>query len=236
MPQRPVPNYWKERVKEHLADNRKATAKEIIEKLETEAEVLRTNESCHFVELSRQCPSTRSIARIKQEEWQQLTEKEKAEYGQFRFPESMEAGVIPWEASASCLTLLAMMDKDTNGRVRPTVNIARWFWRLTLATPGLHAGTRYAIAVTLATHRGAGQPLPEGLEMWLAYSPWTKARKEDYENAVRREQNPVARYIPREMIRPGAGPDSWMALSAMVTGTARMNENREEGERGNKKG
>ena len=51
----------------------------------------------------------------------------------FRFPESMENGWIPWEATRDCLDLLRWCLDNNHGR--PIIRLAKWYWRVCLADP-----------------------------------------------------------------------------------------------------
>ena len=52
----------------------------------------------------------------------------------------------------------------------PTVNLVVWYWRATLMLPGTSLGLHLRVAITLATHREIGEPIPEGLRKDLAVS------------------------------------------------------------------
>src|SRR2546429_155896 len=59
--------------------------------------------------IKERVPSARTIARV-QDEWRQMSSADKQQVRNstafFRWPESMEAGLLPWEASAALLELL----------------------------------------------------------------------------------------------------------------------------------
>lgn len=76
-------------------------------------------------------PSERTVRRL-YEAWKQRPEEERREAEQCRWPQSMLAGALPWEASAAVLELLRF--RDERGLERPTVRVAQWFYRLRLAT------------------------------------------------------------------------------------------------------
>ncbi len=95
-------------------------------------------------------PSARTVAR-RQAEFRSLTTEEQEEYRLYFFPETHErAGHdLPWESAAACLDLSDHLAKQY-GR-RPTVRLAKWFWRVTMARPGLVTENRYYAAQWLAT-------------------------------------------------------------------------------------
>ena len=55
-------------------------------------------------------PSKRTIGRILQEH-DRLTESEKAFYREFRWPQTMQAGLVPWESTRTALDLLDPRDR-----------------------------------------------------------------------------------------------------------------------------
>jgi hypothetical protein len=99
-------------------------------------------------------PATRTVNKY-HDQYHRLTEPVKAGYKDFGWPESMEAGLLPWEASAAALELLAIrrdIDRFAHYRQaaregpltaldlplgRPSLRLTRWFWRVTQAAPDL---------------------------------------------------------------------------------------------------
>ena len=79
-------------------------------------------------------PSERTIRRIC-DRHNKSSHEERRQYSLFRWPDSMEAAGLPWEASPSALALLRQLHSDREPR--PTVGVVRWFWRVCLATPNL---------------------------------------------------------------------------------------------------
>ena len=192
MPQRPVPTYWKDRVKFLLSESRgRLTTKDVWRRLQTEVVLLEKTKRTDTLGLATKCPSERSISRIRKEEWEGLTDVEKAEHKLFFWPEAMEIGLLPWEASTACLEMLYLCVDAESGRLlrRPSVRQARAYWRLTLAAPDLQAGVRLALAAiwaasdTLDWDRHADKR--RDLEAFLAHAEWrSQARKETYSKAV----------------------------------------------------
>jgi hypothetical protein len=102
------------------------------------------------------------------EGFRDLDEEVRRQFRDVRWPDSLEDGDIPWEASTEVLALLEWTEKH-NLRP-PTVNIAAWYWRSTLMIPGAPLDLRLRVALTLATHREIGEPVPEGLRKALTVS------------------------------------------------------------------
>jgi hypothetical protein len=90
-----------------------------------------------------------------------LTDENRREFSLFRWPESMEYGVLPWDASQAGLELLLYCVEHRLGR--PTNRMARWFWRVLLACPALDRDDAYYCAGILAArefllmHRDYGE-------------------------------------------------------------------------------
>jgi hypothetical protein len=158
-------------------------------------------------------PATRTVNKYR-ELYNHLPEHVKAGYRDFRWPESMEAGLLPWPASAAALELLGIQrTRDMWSQIgrdpgelptsafdlpigRPSVRLARWFWRVTQSAPDLLAFPpevpevpsplplnklpgRYYIAQALAVHEAAGeisQRLLDAVETYFAYAPWRDIR------------------------------------------------------------
>ena len=141
MPQRPIYEYWKNRVKFHLTgcEGHFGNTK-ILHLIEADAKILARSDDPVKVCLAATYPSVRSIARIRINEWQPQSATEKASYGLFHWPESMESWALPWEASTAALELLnALKDTDLQGPEiisgRPSIRLASAFWHITVAIP-----------------------------------------------------------------------------------------------------
>lgn len=120
-------------------------------------------------------PGQRTIERLVKEH-RARPEPEQREYALFRWPDSMEAGALPWEASRAGLDLVRRYEAE--GWRRPTVASVRWYWRVMQAAPGIPADAAQRIAVRFQTNRDLARL---GLkEMWdtsraelaLVYEPW----------------------------------------------------------------
>ena len=135
-------------------------------------------------------PSERTIRRLHQEYKEDLTDEERSQYHQLKWPESMEMGVaiteLPWDASASVLELLAFSQRE--GRRRPTIRQAKWFWRITLAAPDAPLPSREYSSWMLAAHEDRGSVPEEELrkvEWFLAFAPWrSDDNRQSYKGAI----------------------------------------------------
>jgi hypothetical protein len=110
-------------------------------------------------------PALRTVNKYHRE-YPGLSEHIRKGYRHFRWPDAMEAGLLPWESSAAVLELLAWSEE--HGLPRPPVAIARWYWRMVQALPKATLGVRLRVAITVATHQEAGRLLPERYDQTLA--------------------------------------------------------------------
>lgn len=124
-------------------------------------------------------PSLKTVERW-YTEWRHLPPALKLRASLFEWPQAMEAGALPWEASEAALDLLAW--RDAQGIGRPTVRLAGWYWRVKQARPALPIEEAHQLAGSLsawdfarATGRGAIR-LPEGLDLYLA--SWEHGRRD----------------------------------------------------------
>ena len=116
-------------------------------------------------------PSKASIGRI-QHEARGLSKGEQEKYLSFFWPESMENGLLPWEASSP---LLHLLQQDLCLGVRPQIPVCRWYWRLYQIAPDAPHKDLEDSARKLATWEMQG-PIPDeklrGVEGWLAFRGW----------------------------------------------------------------
>jgi hypothetical protein len=117
-------------------------------------------------EVGRSDPPARATTYKYFDLYQAMPEHIREGYRQFVWPDAMENGSLPWEASRVSLDLLDWAEKHS--LTPPTVAITEWFWRATLALPGTPLGLRLRVAVTLATHKEADRPIPADLQKWVA--------------------------------------------------------------------
>lgn len=129
-------------------------------------------------------PSVRKIVDLVNEA-KGLADSKARPYRLFRWPESMESGALPWEASSVCLELLSYYEQHGHGR--PPVRLARWYWYVSqiieedagsassswMVEPPFY---RVMAASRLAALEALGPFAPQdeirALEHWLAYVPW----------------------------------------------------------------
>jgi hypothetical protein len=150
-------------------------------------------------------PSPRTVGRILREDWDRLSESDKAQYRPFRWPESMQSELLdlPWEATPVALEALA--DFYTRTKRRPHNRLVKWLWRVTLAVPDQEYSDRLTVAVRLASCETLGlmDQYSHVWEWFLAYAPWRSENARDaYEKAISMANDPAA---------PWGGP-SWFGL------------------------
>lgn|SRR6185295_12584235 len=97
---------------------------------------------------AKKIPHERTIRRVITE-FQSAPDEEQRRYDWFSWPESMEAGLLPWEAGRCALDLVRHF--RTADQPGPTVEECRWFWRVWLAAPELDPAVQVLEAVSLAT-------------------------------------------------------------------------------------
>ena len=122
-------------------------------------------------------PSERTVRRIYQEHLAK-NPGQRGQYAGFRWPESMGAAGIPWEASKSVLKLL-QRHREIFGRgdgLGPPVGFVRWFWRVEVAAPGLGLDRQAGIAAFLFLHEQNPEAVPDAkvrnLESFLIDEAW----------------------------------------------------------------
>ena len=202
MPQPPIPEYWRERVKSRLAEieqrGEKPSDKWIWEVLQKEAAYLREDGSAEDQVLANRVPSQRTISRIRKEEFPQLSKEGRARYRIFYWPESMERGDLPWEASAAALELLHEIDKLSNKALQPSVKAVRFFWHVNQAAHDAPFWLRMGAAMLLMkAARDHDWGLERAVQWLLAYRPWHRNDRDQYKKALERSSNPIPA-IPKD--------------------------------------
>lgn len=157
--------------------------------------------------ISEKCPGLRTVGRYLKE-WPGLPEEERRLYRELSWPESFERGDLPWEASQAALELLrvwawpppmleTMFEPEalqslglSYPTARPSIRLARWFWRLTQAAPDADASERRKIAEWLeAAEVLRSEPADRAVEAWLQYAPWRSAgASAAYEKALHEDR------------------------------------------------
>jgi hypothetical protein len=118
-----------------------------------------------------QPPSKASIGRI-QHEARGLPKGDQEKYLGFFWPESMEKGFLPWEASGP---LLHLLQQDLCLGLRPQIPVCRWYWKLYQIAPDAPHNHLEDLARMLDAWEMQG-PIPDeklrGVEGWLAFRGW----------------------------------------------------------------
>ena len=184
--------FWREVIKTKFAQNGKISVSQIHREIVEQARELEDSGDSQLHELSKEVPSLRTIARIKSDDWNQLSDEQKSEYGEFHWPETMERKDLPWEASASALELLYYLDENML-KGRPPVRFVRWFWRASLAAPYASTEERFQSAFWLSVEEGSEERSSlRILDLRLAYKNQESLKGADlYTKATSREINPL---------------------------------------------
>ena len=204
MPRPRTDEYWRELAKTKFAQNEGVTVAQVRRELEAHAEKMEKSDDPKVRAMASTLPSERTIARIRAEEWATLGEPERAQYREFFWPESMERGDLPWEASESALELLFFLDQH-DFRTRPPVRFVTWYWRVSMAVPDALVYLRAQAAMWFAVNEAGYEldsPRPDevrGMEWYLVYlSEQREERRELYREALTRCDSPL-QAAPRYM-------------------------------------
>jgi hypothetical protein len=120
----------------------------------------------------RDVPSRKTIIRSLADDYDPLP------YQRFQWPESMENGALPYEAS-NCLVELFVWLRYLRGQERPTIAACRWFYRVTQAAPDTPIELRWNLALAITKHRLEGKPLPPRVEWAVMMAAWNRDGKRD---------------------------------------------------------
>lgn len=95
-------------------------------------------------------PDLRTVQRWRND-YGELDPDSKTGFQWVRWPKSFELGALPWEASAAVRELFLLTNGDEGVPFdqelkRPTVRLARWFWRVTMARPDMSIEARLNLA------------------------------------------------------------------------------------------
>jgi hypothetical protein len=149
-----------------------------------------------------QLPSERTVGRIKREFWDEKvtpsTKRRQVRY--VSWPESFVAGVLPWEAAPVCMELLnwyqahpvhiAVIPGSAGRGNPPMEETAVWFWRVTLAAPGLDLANRLMLAKhcefpELTQDPDETERTFRAVESYLQMAPWkSPAHEKKYQKAI----------------------------------------------------
>ncbi|MFH1141999.1 MAG: hypothetical protein V1724_10165 [Chloroflexota bacterium] len=179
MPRPRTDVHWRERVRALITDEPRMGDAKIAARLLVEAQEKGRDDS----------PSARTVRRMR-EEFKTEPAHAQAQYRAFYWPESMERGDIPWEASVHCMELLGYLFHSSRAEEygRPTIRQAKWFWRVSTAVPDLHLAERESLARLLAIWQAVGELTKEATrsaEGFLAFAPWRSPENEqEYDKAI----------------------------------------------------
>ena len=121
-------------------------------------------------------PSLRTVGAIKQ----QLVPEGRKDYRYFTWPDAMETGELPWEASRAALDLMRYAREELGMELM--VREVRWFLRVTLAAPDAPMDERVRLAIELAMEEKdeLSPALSEkgltSIQWKLVYQPWRSAK------------------------------------------------------------
>tara|TARA_Y100000590_G_scaffold413145_1_gene508704 strand:+ start:1071 stop:1745 length:675 start_codon:yes stop_codon:yes gene_type:complete len=181
--------YWEQRLKSLRANNPSWGARRIRETLQSSTSEARQGEA----------PGERWVGSlIKRLKDSPNWLEEERMYRTFYWPESMDNGDLPWEASSSGLELLQFLDQETRGlSERPPVILVKWFWKVAAIIPKLAVKNRFLSSVLLSTGELYDQPkFLREIEWWLAYQPWEdETQKSIYTLATSRPDGAIPIYL-----------------------------------------
>lgn len=151
MPRRPIDDFWRERIRSITANNPKLGPGPVLQELRTIGKEL----------VRSDWPSLRTVGRYQREVRAEPAAVQR-EYLEFRWPEAMERGDLPWEAAPVALEALRAFHGGGLGAGlllgpshRPSVAFVRWLWRVTIAAPDKPLGLRAAWALFLSRSNDA---------------------------------------------------------------------------------
>lgn len=137
MPRQRIDSFWVDWIRRKAINEPQLTLNKLAKLAREEGEKLGRDDY----------PSERTIRRYR-EEIQNAPEEQQQKYRNVYWPETFLSGAIPWEAAPVVLELIQSW-RDWRGDGRPTIRCALWFWRITLAAPGVDVLIRRKIAIDL---------------------------------------------------------------------------------------
>jgi hypothetical protein len=194
MPKPTTEPRWVAEIYSILANGEGETDPEIAERLKS-------------IESNGPAPAPRTIGKYKSL-FREQPASVRQSYQELHFPGAMLEGLVPWEATKSCLELLAFC--YWLGLPRPPIALAQMFWAVSRWGIGLSLIERVHMAVTIGSHTEAGVPLHDGFEGWLAFRSWGSDMKY-YDEVIAREDPPLPRYEPRLSVAQGGPSGVWGA-------------------------
>ena len=232
MPNLRIPDYWRQQVKYILAENQRISISDILHLLDAKAELFQKSDEATERTLSNNVPSPRTISRVR-DEWRAMEQSERVQYQQFFWPESMQGGALPWEASSAALELLMWL--DSNGvRERPPIRLVMWYWRVIQAVRDMSRAVSFSIAAEFTRQEGMGQaPGNPGAEWLMAYHHIGRSEDDDdplaerqrrYREAKDREDSPIPHYVRAGLsinMAEETDPVFWIELGLVSMGWKR---------------
>lgn len=179
MPRPAIHSYWQAEIKA-LAEADKAS-------LSVDAIVASLRERKPPDSVSDPVPSARTVARYVREH-RNADEKDRLPYRVFSWPQSMEAGSLPWEAARACLDLLRY--RTDRGMAAPLVRECQAFWRITQAVPDAPEEKRVYFALIITLNEMLTDASPQvltAIEWRLAYQPWRSEEDKEAFSALPEE-------------------------------------------------
>lgn len=175
-------------------------------------------------------PSERTLTRWRKE-FAGLPEEARTAYRLVFYPETFLQGLLPWESAARIIELLQAVP-------RPSLQIGRWYWRVTLAAPKLPVETRHVLAANLAHAERWGDALvPRAAEALLVYAPWrSRESAHAYRQAVEDGRVPAPPVLKLEYLedvdrlRRATPEERTQMLEATERAVAEMERARKEAE------
>lgn len=128
-------------------------------------------------------PSERTISRWR-DEFRSLSEQEQQQYHDARWPESMEMGALPWEASG---VFMEVAGKYLEKGVRPKVLLIKWLWRITQAIPTAPLYFRLKLAIPMSFSESVGYnstALLRSIEAVMSFPSWTPEGYKAYNRLI----------------------------------------------------
>jgi len=151
--------FWEVKIRELKMAEPHIGATAIASRLETLAGEMRRSDY----------PSERSVGRVLNK-LREMTPDERAAYGAFSWPASMENELLPWEASRVALDVLRA--HRLRGWPPPTVTRVLWHWRVSLASPSSDMDLRESIVLNILAAEESGGISAPRLSDLLAFEPW----------------------------------------------------------------
>lgn len=199
MPNPRIRDHWDPIIRQIAADNPRWSARRVHREIER-----RVAEG----KLPSDYPALRTVIRSLSEPY------DKEPYERFYWPESMEQGALPWEASRPLLNFLESQRLDNE---RPTILRARWYWRLfQAARDGETLGLDW-LSAQLAAREVlglGGDSFYRMVEGWLACGAGTDEGRARHAEAVERGMFPPFEPwdVPEGL--PGASAEALAAARA----------------------